>query len=62
MYQLRPNSNGTWTETIIHAFNGIDAAFPFSSPIFDSQGNLYGSTDGGRGPVPRCRLPVDARF
>ena len=49
VYQLRPNSNGTWTETIIHAFNGIDAAFPFSSPIFDSQGNLYGSTDGGGG-------------
>ncbi len=44
VYQLRPNSDGSWTETLIHAFNGNDGAFPSSSPIFDSQGNLDGST------------------
>ena len=44
VYQLTPNPNGTWTETLIFAFNGSDGAFPSSSPIFDSQGNLYGST------------------
>ncbi len=49
VYQLKPSSNGTWTETVIHAFNGNDAAFPLSSPVFDSQGNLYGSTDGSGG-------------
>lgn len=46
VYQLTPNSDGTWSETIIHAFNGSDGAFPWSSLIFDSQGNLYGSANG----------------
>jgi uncharacterized repeat protein (TIGR03803 family) len=44
VYQLKPNSNGGWTETVIHAFNGNDGAFPSSSPVFDPQGSLYGST------------------
>jgi uncharacterized repeat protein (TIGR03803 family) len=44
VYQLKPNSDGSWTETVIHAFDGSDGAFPESSPIFDSQGNLDGST------------------
>jgi len=54
VYQLKPNSDGTWTETVIHAFNGSDAAFPSASPVFDSPGNLYGTTDGqgGAGQYP----------
>jgi uncharacterized repeat protein (TIGR03803 family) len=44
VYQLKPNSDGSWTETVIHAFDGSDGAFPESSPILDSQGNLEGST------------------
>jgi uncharacterized repeat protein (TIGR03803 family) len=44
VYQLKPNNDGTWTETLIFAFNGNDGAFPSSSPLFDSAGNLYGST------------------
>jgi uncharacterized repeat protein (TIGR03803 family) len=46
VYQLKPNSDGTWTETVIHAFNGSDGAYPLSSLIFDAQGNLYGSASG----------------
>jgi uncharacterized repeat protein (TIGR03803 family) len=42
VYQLKPNSDGSWTETIIHAFDGNDV--PLSSPIFDRQGNIDGST------------------
>ncbi len=54
VYQLKPNADGTWTESVIHAFNGSDAAFPFVSPIFDAQGNLYGTADGhaGAGTYP----------
>ncbi len=46
LYQLKPNSDGTWAETVIHAFNGSDGAYPSASPILDAQGNLYGSADG----------------
>ena len=54
VYELKPNPDGTWTESVIHAFNGSDAAFPLSSPVFDSEGKLYGSTDGqgGAGQYP----------
>ena len=54
VYQLKPNGDGTWAESVIHAFNGNDAAFPFSSPVFDAQGKLYGTADGhaGAGTFP----------
>ncbi len=54
VYQLKPHSDGTWTESVIHAFTGSDSAFPFASPILDSQGNLYGTADGhaGAGTYP----------
>jgi uncharacterized repeat protein (TIGR03803 family) len=35
------------TETILHSFNGKDGQFPASSLIFDSSGNLYGTTQLG---------------
>ena len=49
VFELSPGANGKWTETIIHAFNdnGKDAAAPYGAPVFDSAGNLYGSTDAG---------------
>lgn len=46
VYQLKPNSDGTWTETVIHAFNGSDGAYPLSSLLLDAHGNLYGSAWG----------------
>ena len=54
VYQLKPNADGTWTESVIHAFNGSDSAFPSSSPGFDPQGNLYGTAAGhsGAGQYP----------
>lgn len=54
VYQLKPNGDGTWAESVIHAFNGSDAAFPFASPSFDSQGNLVGTANGhaGAGTFP----------
>ncbi len=41
-------SNGSWTESVIHAFTGTsDGANPYSSVIFDTAGNLYGTTFAG---------------
>jgi uncharacterized repeat protein (TIGR03803 family) len=38
----------SWTETVLHQFTGFaDGAYPESTPIFDSAGNLYGTADGG---------------
>jgi uncharacterized repeat protein (TIGR03803 family) len=46
VFELTPNSGGTWTETIIHSFSGSDGIGP-NALILDSLGNLYGSTGGG---------------
>ncbi len=51
VYQLRhspripPSEMSLWTENIIHSFTGgSDGSFPASEPVFDSAGNLYGTT------------------
>ena len=46
VFELTPNAGGAWTETVIHSFsfNGTDGASPSSGLVFDSKGNLYGST------------------
>jgi uncharacterized repeat protein (TIGR03803 family) len=48
VYELTP-SNGTWTETVLHAFptTEFDGQNPEANLIFDSAGNLYGSTGAG---------------
>jgi uncharacterized repeat protein (TIGR03803 family) len=48
VFMLSPSGGGEWTETILYRFNGnIDGSGPFAEVIFDSQGNLYGTTIGG---------------
>lgn len=55
VFQLRPRPTppttalARWNETILHTFGGgSDGCNPFSPPIIDSAGNLYGTTaDGG---------------
>ena len=51
VFELSPNSNGSWTETVLHTFGAIgDGAFPMGPVIFDKAGNLYGTTEyGGTG-------------
>ena len=39
------HSSGTWIETVLHTFTGDpDGQDPTGTPIFDSSGNLYGTT------------------
>ncbi|HEX9159579.1 MAG TPA: choice-of-anchor tandem repeat GloVer-containing protein, partial [Rhizomicrobium sp.] len=48
VFELLPQRDGSWTETVIHGFaGGNDGATPQSPMIFDSAGNLYGSTSAG---------------
>jgi uncharacterized repeat protein (TIGR03803 family) len=48
VFMLSPSGGDEWIETILYSFNGnIDGSGPFSEVIFDSQGNLYGTTIGG---------------
>ena len=42
-------TNGKWTETVLHSFdnNHKDGIAPYSDLVFDTTGNLYGTTSGG---------------
>jgi uncharacterized repeat protein (TIGR03803 family) len=44
VFELSPNPNGEWSETVLHAFNWTDGAHPEANLIFDGAGNLYGTT------------------
>jgi uncharacterized repeat protein (TIGR03803 family) len=45
-YELMPGPKGGWGEKILHNFNqsGVSGAAPYAGLIFDSAGNLYGTT------------------
>jgi hypothetical protein len=50
IFQLTPTASGSWTEHVLHDFenNGVDGIGPNGGLIFDSSGNIYGTTfDGG---------------
>lgn len=51
VYEMSPGTGGTWTEQVIYNFSYLsqnDGYFPASSLVFDTNGNLYGTTaDGG---------------
>ncbi len=48
VFELTPREGGGWTEEVLHSFgNGSDGAGPSAGLIFDTAGNLYGTTQEG---------------
>jgi len=48
VFELTPQANGTWSETVIFRFQSSGTGFwPFGGVIVDDSGNLYGTTASG---------------
>jgi uncharacterized repeat protein (TIGR03803 family) len=53
VFELSPTANGSWVPSTLHYFQGgTDGKFP-SGLVFDTAGNLYGTTTGGGGTSGR---------
>jgi uncharacterized repeat protein (TIGR03803 family) len=47
VFSLTPNSDGTWSEAVLHTFSGTrDQSLPEAPLILDAKGNLYGTALG----------------
>jgi uncharacterized repeat protein (TIGR03803 family) len=63
IFKVAPGSNGKWTETVLHKFNGfVDGSYPFAEMIFDATGNLYGTTWYGAGMVFKLAPSTDGKW
>jgi uncharacterized repeat protein (TIGR03803 family) len=47
VFKLTPNSDGSWTESVLYSFDAFHGADPGAGLIFDAAGNLYGTAIGG---------------
>lgn len=48
VFEIIRNANGNWTESILYDFTGsADGGQPYGGLVFDTAGNLYGSTNFG---------------
>ncbi len=64
VYKLSPRLIGEWDENVIYSFqNGSDGNSPISNLVFDTVGNLYGTTsEGGLGSGAIFKLsPIGVR-
>jgi uncharacterized repeat protein (TIGR03803 family) len=46
VFELIPQSNGTWLANLIYGFSGTngDGAYPYGGVVVDAEGNVYGTT------------------
>jgi len=63
IYRFSQNRKGPWKEVVLYNFtNGADGGYPYCRPIFDSMGNMYGTTlnggDAGNGVVFELTPPA----
>ncbi len=61
VFELARNSNGGWKLTTLHTFDGTDGSEPNGGMIFDSKGNLYGTTPDGGAHTHGTAFELDAR-
>jgi uncharacterized repeat protein (TIGR03803 family) len=47
VFELTPNENGTWSESVLHSFDNTDGANPYAALAIDPTGALYGTTERG---------------
>jgi uncharacterized repeat protein (TIGR03803 family) len=49
VFELTPpaTAGGSWTESLLHSFNGSDGSSPGGNLIMDTSGNIYGTGGGG---------------
>jgi uncharacterized repeat protein (TIGR03803 family) len=66
VFKLAGNSDGSWSEQVLHAFTGKDGVQTSNGLTADSKGNLYGTTavDGafGDGTVFKLTLTSDGQW
>ncbi len=44
IFELSPNSDGSWNQATLHTFTGADGAWPAAGIIIDIGGNIFGTT------------------
>jgi uncharacterized repeat protein (TIGR03803 family) len=67
VFKLKPNANGTWTETVLHSFchvNGCagDGIQPMAGLILGAGGSLYGTTYFGGASSKHCEFGCGIAF
>jgi uncharacterized repeat protein (TIGR03803 family) len=49
VFKLSPNSDGSWTESVLYSFDPTVLSNPYSGLTFDASGNLVGTCANGNG-------------